>query len=39
MTSTSSLPENSLSAGSIEPAQITREQGVEALKDIAYGSV
>ena len=39
MTSTSNLPETSFPPGSIEPAQITQEQGIEALKDIAYGSV
>ena len=39
MTSTSSLPETNVPAGSIEPARIGQEQGIEALKDIAYGSV
>lgn len=39
MTSTSSLPETSFPAGSIEPTQIAKDHGTEALKDIAYGSV
>ncbi|KAL8796941.1 MAG: hypothetical protein Q9195_000712 [Heterodermia aff. obscurata] len=39
MTSNSSLPEISFPAGSIEPAQISQERGIEALKDIAYGSI
>ena len=39
MTSTSSLPETSFPPASIEPAQIAKDQGTEALKDIAYGSV
>lgn len=39
MTSTSSLPDTKFPAGSIEPAQIAKDHGTEALKDIAYGSV
>ncbi|KAG6999277.1 hypothetical protein G7Y79_00036g072330 [Physcia stellaris] len=39
MTSTSSLPETSFPAGSIEPTQIAKDHGTEALKDIAYGSI
>ena len=39
MTSTDTVPETSFPVDSVEPAQIVKEQGIEALRDIVYGSV
>ena len=39
MTSTNTLPETSFPLDSVKSANIAKEQGIEALKDIAYGSV
>lgn len=39
MTSTNTLPETRFSVSTAEPVQKAKEQTIEALKDVAYGSV
>lgn len=39
MTSTNTLPRTSFPVDPVESANIAKGQGIEALKDIAYGSV
>ena len=39
MTSTNTLPETSFPVGTVEPVKKAKEQTIEALKDVAFGSV